>query len=217
MHRIDTAGHVGNRFSDGNPAIGQQATVVDAAFLNAIQENIAGVIEGAGIALLKGDETQLYDAVTALIAGVVGTGGGSTPTTRQIIAAGLATGGGNFAADRTITVTAATAPETAAQTRNDVAVTPLGLAGLIGLTGGVLKLGNAILMVASGTANANGTTIISLPDTFPTAALWGWCNGGRADTGEDQSPYVNGVGLSTASVFSAINSAIAVDVFVIGR
>lgn len=216
MHRVDTPGSVAGRFQDGNPAVGQQATQLLADWHNDLQENVAHVIEQAGIALAKNDFTQLYDALTALIAGVVGTGGGSAPTTRNLAAAGLVTGGGTLAADRTFTVTAATVPEVAAQLLNNVAVTPAGLAGLISYTAGVLRIGPVILMIATGTANGNGTTIISLPDTFPNTVIDGWCNGGRSDTGEDQSLYVNGLGLSTASVFSAINSAVAVTVFVLG-
>ena len=217
MHRINTSGSVSGAFNDGNPAIGQQATVVDAAWLNSVQEEIVAVIVGAGLVLGNHDH-QLYDALTALIAGVVGTGGGSVPTTRNVLGAGLLAGqGGTLVADRTFTLTPATPAEAAAQVLNTVPLTPASLVGLIGLTGSVLKLGNAILMIASGTANANGTTIISLPDTFPTAAVAGWCNGGRSDTGQqDNGPFVSGVGLSTASVFSAINSGEFVTVFVLG-
>lgn len=53
---------------------------------------------------------------------------GGIPATRLVSAAGLATGGGSLAADRTITVTAATAAQTAAGSAVDVAVTPGGLA-----------------------------------------------------------------------------------------
>ncbi len=47
-----------------------------------------------------------------------------TPVTRQIIAAGLATGGGDFSADRTITVTAATGDDVRAATSTTRALTP---------------------------------------------------------------------------------------------
>lgn len=64
MHRIDAAGYAaGNLFTDGNPSTGTPATVVDAAWLNDIQENLAQLIEAAGIALSKGDYTQLLKAV----------------------------------------------------------------------------------------------------------------------------------------------------------
>jgi hypothetical protein len=113
MHRIDTSGNVLNRFSEGNPAAGQLATRLSAAWFNDVQENIAEVIEYAGIALVKGTETQLRDAIVALIAGVVGSGGGSVPTTRQVNGAGLATGGGPLAADLVLTVLKASSADVA--------------------------------------------------------------------------------------------------------
>jgi hypothetical protein len=64
MHRIDAAGFAaGNLFTDGNPSTGTPATVVDAAWLNDVQENIVGLIAAAGIALSKGDYTQLLTAL----------------------------------------------------------------------------------------------------------------------------------------------------------
>lgn len=64
MHRIDAAGFsVGNLFTDGNPSTGTPATVVDAAWLNDLQENVAQLVEAAGIVLSKGDYTQLLKAI----------------------------------------------------------------------------------------------------------------------------------------------------------
>lgn len=135
MHRIDTSGNVDNRFHPGNPATGQQATLIDQDWLNAVQEEIVNVILAANIDLEKGTNDQLAEAIVALIAGVVGDGSGAVPTTRQVlVAGGLLTGGGNLAADRTIGLAAASTSETAAQVRNDVVCTPASLAGLVGLT-----------------------------------------------------------------------------------
>jgi hypothetical protein len=63
MHRTDADGNVAGAFTDGNPAIPQVATLVDAAWLNDIQENVCTVIESAGITLVKGTGTQLRDAI----------------------------------------------------------------------------------------------------------------------------------------------------------
>lgn len=64
MHRIDAAGFApGNLFTDGNPSTGIPSTVVDAAWLNDLQENIVGMIAAGGIALSKGDSTQLLTAL----------------------------------------------------------------------------------------------------------------------------------------------------------
>lgn len=75
MKRIDADGHVANKFSDGVPGV-SDATTVDASFLNATQEEICGVIEGAGLTVdqegddLAGplpDNGQLLKAIKALI------------------------------------------------------------------------------------------------------------------------------------------------------
>lgn len=59
MHRIDEDGNVDNKFSEGDPQTGQPATRVGADWLNAVQEEIAKAIEGAGVALDKEDNEQL--------------------------------------------------------------------------------------------------------------------------------------------------------------
>ncbi len=62
MHRIDTDGSSGGHFSDGVPSLGIKGTKLDDDWLNAVQEEIVGVIEAAGITLVKGDSTQLLAA-----------------------------------------------------------------------------------------------------------------------------------------------------------
>jgi hypothetical protein len=71
MHRIDADAHVGNLFSEGNPGIGQPGTEVDADWLNGVQESICQAIEAAGLTLVKGANTQLADAITAVVAAAV--------------------------------------------------------------------------------------------------------------------------------------------------
>lgn len=73
MHRIDTAtkapdlfGAGKDGFKDGDKASGIAATDLTAAFFNDVQENIAGVIEGAGDALVKGDGAQVLTAIRRL-------------------------------------------------------------------------------------------------------------------------------------------------------
>lgn len=70
MHRIDADGHVGNLFDDGDPAIPQVATQVDAAWLNGVQETVCKAIEAAGITLVKGTDTQLSQALALMVQGV---------------------------------------------------------------------------------------------------------------------------------------------------
>lgn len=67
MHRIDVpSATVDNQFTEGSPAGGIPATTVAATWLNDLQENVCEVIEGAGITLVKGDSTQLLDAIQQL-------------------------------------------------------------------------------------------------------------------------------------------------------
>lgn len=69
MHRVDTEGHVGGQWQDGNPQIGQQGTVMSAPWLNDIQENLCKVVEASGAALEKGNPNQLFWAIAQMING----------------------------------------------------------------------------------------------------------------------------------------------------
>lgn len=223
MHRIDTSGNVDNRFHPGNPATGQQATLIDQDWLNAVQEEIVNVILEANIDLAKGTNDQLASAIVALIAGVVGDGSGAVPTTRQLlVAGGLLAGGGNLAADRTITLTKASVAEAGAQTRDDVVVTPASLAGLVGLTevGGawIIRIGPVIAQIFTGNVIANGTTVLTLPQAFPNDVRAAFVNGGRpVSTADSNGPYVSGVGLSSVSIYSALDISASVNVIIFGR
>ena len=53
-------------FTGGNPGGGIPATIVDADWANAIQEEIGGVIEAGGFTLSKTDRTQLQQAIRAI-------------------------------------------------------------------------------------------------------------------------------------------------------
>ncbi|SNS05396.1 hypothetical protein SAMN04488503_2468, partial [Humidesulfovibrio mexicanus] len=68
MHRIDhataTSGHL---FTEGSAAAAVPATIMTAAWANDVQENLAKLIETASIALVKGDDAQLTQAVLKLI------------------------------------------------------------------------------------------------------------------------------------------------------
>ncbi len=67
MQRITSPDH---QFHDGDPFNGIQGTAVTAAFLNAVQEEIATVIEAAGIPLSSASSTQLLNALTQIFAGL---------------------------------------------------------------------------------------------------------------------------------------------------
>jgi hypothetical protein len=75
MQRIDTStkatdlfGSGKHGFRDGDPVAGTPATRLNAAWFNALQEEVANVVEGAGIALDPSSRTQLLAAIGALIA-----------------------------------------------------------------------------------------------------------------------------------------------------
>lgn len=78
MHRIDHSTAVGSQpapdaagtpgfFTKGDPQIPVPATVVTADWANAQQEELAFVIEQAGLSLSKTDNTQLRQAIVAII------------------------------------------------------------------------------------------------------------------------------------------------------
>lgn len=72
MHRIDTPtaqkdkfGAGKNGFTKGYSPTGTPATEIDETILDAWQEEICAVIEGAGIKLEKSNRGQLLDAIKA--------------------------------------------------------------------------------------------------------------------------------------------------------
>ena len=67
MFRTDAEGNVSGRYYEGNPALGEPATVVSADAMNSLQEEICNVIEGAGITLVKAEEDQLKAALNEIV------------------------------------------------------------------------------------------------------------------------------------------------------
>lgn len=74
MHRIDTStaqkdkfGSGKNGFTGGNPQTGELPTALDADFFDSVQEEIAAVIEAAGITLAKANNAQLLAAMKSLV------------------------------------------------------------------------------------------------------------------------------------------------------
>jgi hypothetical protein len=67
MHRIDGPGAtVDNRFTEGDPVGGIQATVVTDDFLNDVQEELMSVLTAAGVTPVKGTQNQVLQAVSKL-------------------------------------------------------------------------------------------------------------------------------------------------------
>lgn len=65
MLRTTGLDNANGRFTDGNPQTGYPATVVDARFLNGVQESICRAIEAAGL-ICADDDTQLTQAIQKL-------------------------------------------------------------------------------------------------------------------------------------------------------
>lgn len=67
MHLIDGAGHVNNTFVSEDAPSGQPPTEITPEIMNALQFEIANVVEGAGLPLVKVDNTQLLSAIRKMI------------------------------------------------------------------------------------------------------------------------------------------------------
>jgi len=68
MHRIDGPGAtVDNKFTEGDPVGGVQATVVTDDFLNDVQEELVSILAAAGVAPAKGTQDQVLQSFYRLI------------------------------------------------------------------------------------------------------------------------------------------------------
>lgn len=73
MHRIDGPGAtVDNKFTDGDPVAGIQATVVTDDWANDVQEELMSVLGAASIAPVKGTQDQVLKSIRALSTGLIG-------------------------------------------------------------------------------------------------------------------------------------------------
>lgn len=99
MHRVDADGHVANQFTDGNPGLGQPATLLAADWHNAIQEELCKIVEESGTALNKPTNTQLNTALGILFGVQVPPGG------RLTLEAGVAISPGDVAGAATVRYT----------------------------------------------------------------------------------------------------------------
>jgi hypothetical protein len=101
MHRIDGPGAtVDKKFTEGDPAAGVQATVVTAAWMNDIQENIIAILTAAGVTPTKGRAADLLDSIRGTTPGrligvqVFTANGTYTPTPGMVTAVIESQGGG---------------------------------------------------------------------------------------------------------------------------
>lgn len=79
MHRIDTPNRAVDLFGagkdgwrDGNKALGINPTEFNADMMNALQEELAGIAEAAGLTLNPSNRTQVLEAITKMIEARVG-------------------------------------------------------------------------------------------------------------------------------------------------
>lgn len=73
MHRIDGAGAtVDNKFTEGDPGGGVQATVVTAPWLNDMQEELMSILTAGGVSPVKGTQNQVLDALRRLLGATAG-------------------------------------------------------------------------------------------------------------------------------------------------
>ncbi len=63
MHRIDSPGNDNGEFVDQDLNNNQPGSNTNAAWLNAIQNELVSVVEGAGLTLEKTDQTQFWQAI----------------------------------------------------------------------------------------------------------------------------------------------------------
>lgn len=71
MHLIDAAGHVNNQFVHEDPGTNRPPTEIDAAWLNAVQNELSNAIKGYGIALDKNQPDQLFKVIKAAVAALL--------------------------------------------------------------------------------------------------------------------------------------------------
>jgi microcystin-dependent protein len=88
MQRVSGFGNVNGRFVAENVAQSLPPTAITAEWLNSQQEELASVVELAGMALDASSNRQVYDAILAIVAQAVG--GGVPPGTYVFTAASVA-------------------------------------------------------------------------------------------------------------------------------
>lgn len=65
MHKIDGPGHLDNEFVSEDAAIGRPPTLVTPEWLNSVQGELVSLVQAAGIALDKDNQTQVLAALAA--------------------------------------------------------------------------------------------------------------------------------------------------------
>ncbi|QAV45379.1 carbohydrate kinase [Pantoea agglomerans] len=235
MHRIDTStaqvdkfGAGKNGFTGGNPQTGELPTALDADFFDAVQEEIARVIEAAGLTLNKTNKAQLLAAMNTLVGPgrllnvQLFTASGTytpTPGTKSIVVevqgAGGGAGGIGGAGTGTVAIGNGGAAGGYAKSRltsgfsGGISITvgtggPGGnLAPTNGTDGGLSSFGSTI--IANGGAGGLGQNQTTPPYSV-TGSLGGIATGGNI-VNMRGGASANGAALSTGSVLPGIGGA----------
>jgi hypothetical protein len=97
MHRIDGPGAtVDNKFTDGDPVGGIQATLVTDDWLNDIQEELISILTAGSVTPVKGTQNQVLAAIRSLSPGIIG----AARNARMSVATASATA--TFTADQVV-------------------------------------------------------------------------------------------------------------------
>lgn len=193
------------------------------------QINVAIASAADALAGVLNDRAVTPASLVTILAQIAG----RVPAARRVLVSGLATGGGNLEADRTISVPAATAAEVLGLSIANKAVTPASLsnlvasiladlAALVTVTGSgstmVIKIGRVIIQIFAGTALSDTPTTLSLPQAFPTRHVAAWVNGGKVDSGQNENgPFVSARSNTTVTLYNGINQTVPVQVIAIGE
>ncbi|SOE82101.1 hypothetical protein SAMN05446927_5412 [Caballeronia arationis] len=95
MYQIDSSGSVTTQptpaaagtpgfFTNGNPATGVAATILDADWFNAVQSELVNVLAAAGLTPTKGTNNQLLAAINTLFASSIATGSNANGWWRKL-------------------------------------------------------------------------------------------------------------------------------------
>lgn len=76
-----------SEFTEGSPAAGVAATLITAAWLNSVQRELVGLVEGAGLSLSAANDNQLLAAVKVIMRQQIGMYAGDTGAVNAFAAA----------------------------------------------------------------------------------------------------------------------------------
>lgn len=86
MHKIDADGAtVANEFTEGDPALSVPSTTVSSNWLNAVQRELVGLVQGAGITIAASGGADPGNQVLAAVQALISGGGAVAPTVSMTV------------------------------------------------------------------------------------------------------------------------------------